>query len=99
MLFGLFNGPASFEHYINIVLFRFLDKFCTAYLDNILVYSENLQEELMDGYRVLESLLEAGLQVDVTEFEFHVQKVTFLSVIVSIQGLKMDLSKVAAIID
>lgn len=41
MPFGLCNAPASFQHYINNVLFDLLDKTCTAYLDDVLVYSSS----------------------------------------------------------
>jgi hypothetical protein len=44
MPFGLTNGPASYQHYINDVLFDYLDQFASAYLDNILIYSETLKE-------------------------------------------------------
>jgi hypothetical protein len=33
MPFGLTNGPASFQHYVNDALREYLDIFCTAYLD------------------------------------------------------------------
>ena len=39
MPFGLCNAPAEFQHYINHTLFDLLDKFCTAYLDDVLIYS------------------------------------------------------------
>src|SRR5579871_3836728 len=38
--FGLCNGPASFQRFINSVLFDYLDDFCTAYIDDILIYSD-----------------------------------------------------------
>lgn len=44
MPFGLTNGPASFQHYMNDVLQEYLDIFCTAYLDDILIYSNSLGE-------------------------------------------------------
>ena len=44
MPFGLTNAPADFQCFINNVLHPFLDVFCTAYLDDILVYSETLGE-------------------------------------------------------
>ncbi|KAI0999250.1 hypothetical protein K3495_g8947 [Podosphaera aphanis] len=37
--FGLPNGPASFQSYINHALRGLLDRFCTAYVDDILIYS------------------------------------------------------------
>jgi hypothetical protein len=44
MLFRLINGPASYQHFMNDVLFDYLDKFTSAYLDNIFIYSETLKE-------------------------------------------------------
>jgi len=39
--FGLTNGPATYQRYINNVLFDYLDDFYTAYLNDILIYSDN----------------------------------------------------------
>jgi hypothetical protein len=44
MGFGPCNGPATFQRYINETLFEYLNVFCTAYLDDILIYSQNLEE-------------------------------------------------------
>ena len=44
MLFGLCNRPALFQNYINNTLHEYLDDFCTAYLDDILIYSDNEAE-------------------------------------------------------
>jgi Reverse transcriptase (RNA-dependent DNA polymerase) len=40
--FGLSNTPAIFQARINEILHPYLDIFCTAYIDDILVYSDNL---------------------------------------------------------
>jgi len=39
--FRLINGLAIYQWYINNVLFNYLNKFCTVYLDNILIYLDN----------------------------------------------------------
>jgi hypothetical protein len=57
---------------MNNVLFDYLDDFCTAYLDNILIYLEDLLEHKEHVYKVLERLCRAGLQVDIQKSEFHV---------------------------
>jgi hypothetical protein len=44
MPFGLTNAPADFQHFINDVLHPFLDRFCTAFLDDVLIYSDTLEE-------------------------------------------------------
>ena len=44
MLFGLCNEPALFQNYINNTLREYLDDFCTVYLNDILIYSDNKAE-------------------------------------------------------
>ena len=61
MPFGLCNGPALFQNYINNTLREYLDNFCTAYLDDILIYSDNEAEHEIHVKRVLQKLEEAGL--------------------------------------
>jgi len=36
--FRLTNSPSTYQRYINDVLFDYLDDFCLAYLDDILIY-------------------------------------------------------------
>ena len=59
--FGLTNGLATYQRYMNDVLFDYLDDFYTAYLDNILIYSDNELEYEHHVKRVLERLRNAGL--------------------------------------
>src|SRR3954454_11412930 len=68
--FGLCNGPASFQRYINDVLFEYLDDFCTAYMDDILIYSKDRLEHEAHVSKVLRRLHDAGLQVDIRKSEF-----------------------------
>ena len=39
MPFGVVNGLATFQGYINLVLRDYLDILCIGYLDDILIYS------------------------------------------------------------
>ena len=51
--FRLTNGPATYQQYINDVLFDYLDNFCTAYLNDIMIYSENELEYEEHVHKVL----------------------------------------------
>jgi len=51
--FGLTNGLAIYQRYINNVLFNYLNNFYTAYLDNIIIYSKNKLEHEEYIYKVL----------------------------------------------
>ena len=46
---------------MNDVLFEYLDVFCTTYLDDIIVYSEDTAEHELHVRQVLERLRNAGL--------------------------------------
>ena len=65
MNFGLCGAPSTFQNCINDVLHEFLDEFCTAYIDNILIYSEDKKTHTRHVRQILQRLREAGLQVDV----------------------------------
>jgi hypothetical protein len=97
MPFGPTNAPASFQHFINDVLRPYLDIFVTAYLDDILIYSDNLDDHRNYILKVLEALSEAGLHLKPEKCEFHRQEVKYLGFIISTSGTKMDPAKVATI--
>ena len=59
--FGLTNGPATYQRYINDVLFDYLDDFCTAYLNEIIIYFDNELEHETYIKKVLERLRNVGL--------------------------------------
>jgi len=44
MPFGLTNAPASFQRWMNEILSEYLDIFCVSYLDDILIFSQNLED-------------------------------------------------------
>ena len=51
----------------------YLDEFLTAYLDDLLIYSENELDHEIHVRKVLTRLREAGLQADIKKCEFHVR--------------------------
>ena len=87
-----------FQQYINDVLFNYLNDFCTAYFDNIIVYSKNELEHTRYVRKVLLRLRVAGLQAKIKKYKFSVEKTKFLSYIVSTkEGISPDLVKVAVV--
>ena len=99
MPFGLTNAPATFQQYVNETLRPYLDQFCTAYLDDVLVYSENPKEHTTHVRLVLELLQDAGLQVKPQKCEFDNTTPEYLGVIITPIGLQMDPKKVSAVMD
>ena len=65
MFFNLKNEFNTFQYYINNILHEFLDVFVTAYIDDILIYSNFLSEHQKHIQLILEQLQEADLQCDI----------------------------------
>lgn len=56
MPFGLTNAAATFQHFINDTLFEYLDIFCTAFINDILIYSDTLEAHEEQVWNVLKKL-------------------------------------------
>jgi hypothetical protein len=97
--FGLTNAPSTFQKYINWALREYLDVFCSAYVDDILIYSDGTREEHIGHVKkVLQRLEEAGLRADIDKSEFFVKKTKYLGFIIEVgEGIRMDPRKVQAI--
>ena len=80
-------------------MIEYLNVFCTAYIDNILIFSKSQEEHEEHVKKVLQKLQEARLQADVRKSEFNVTKTKFLSLIVSKDGISIDLEKIKVIQD
>ena len=79
------------------MLFNYLDDFYTAYLDDILIYSNNKLEHEHHVRKVLERLRNAGLQINLKKCEFHVTRTKYLGFIISINGIKVNLDKISIV--
>lgn len=99
--FGLSGGPATFQRYINSVLQQHLDEFCTAYIDDVLIFTNESQADHREKVKlVVTKLMNAGLTIDVKKCAFEAPSVTYLGYIVEAgKGLRMDPSKIQAILD
>ena len=99
MPFGLTNAPATFCNLMNDVLYEFLDHFVVVYLDDIVIYSENLNEHEKHLTMVFQRLREHQLYVKKEKCEFYRSEIMFLGPLVSQGQIRMDSRKVNAIID
>lgn len=97
MPFGLCNAPATFQAFANDVLREYLDDFVVLYLDDVLIYSDNLEDHTAHVQKILQKLQAAGISLKLEKCAFDKQEVHFLGFVIGINGLAMDPSKVAAI--
>ena len=82
---------------INTVLGEYIDRFCVAYLDNILVYSKSQEEQLEHLELILKKFADAVLHLKLKKCEFFQQEVEFLGYIVKTGGFAMAQDKVEAV--
>jgi len=59
--FSLYNTPTTFQNYINYVLYNALNNYCTAYLNNVLVFSKTRTKHTKYINEVIQRLGNAGL--------------------------------------
>ncbi|GKV49230.1 hypothetical protein SLEP1_g55993 [Rubroshorea leprosula] len=93
MPFGLTNAPATFCTLMNKVVHPFLDKFVVVYLDDIVVYSETLEEHVQHLRQVFQVLRENELYVKQEKCFFAQQEVMFLGHRVGHGKISMDSAK------
>ncbi|OCK98478.1 uncharacterized protein K441DRAFT_544657, partial [Cenococcum geophilum 1.58] len=72
--------------YINNILFNYLNDFYIAYLDNIIIYSKNMLKYKEYVYKA-----------NIKRLEFSIRHIKYLEFIISIDGIKTDLEKMAII--
>ncbi|PHH58762.1 hypothetical protein CDD81_4662 [Ophiocordyceps australis] len=76
-----------------------LDEFCSAYMDDVLIYSSGSRADHIEKVRrVLLRLQEHGLHLDPDKCEFAVKKVKYLGfILLAGEGIQADPEKVEAI--
>ena len=97
--FGLTNAPATFQAYINETLSEYHDRFCSAFLDDTIVYSETLDKYIIHVHQVLQRLSDAGLHLNPRKCDFHQTETTYLGLIIGRNGVSMQPEKVHVIQD
>ena len=99
MLFNLYNEFISFQKYINNILREHLNKFYTAYLNDILIYFDNELKHEIYVKLILRKLQEADLQINIIKCKFYITQVSYLELIIIIEKIKMNSSKINIIVN
>nr|GFB77607.1 putative reverse transcriptase domain-containing protein [Tanacetum cinerariifolium] len=99
MPFGLTNEPAVFMDLKNRVCKPYIDKFVFAFIDDILIYSNDKKEHEEHLKVILELLKKEELYAKFSNCEFWIPKVQFLSHVIEGQGIHVDPIKIESIKD
>jgi len=97
--FGFINTPTVFQQFINDLFSNLLDVCIMIYLDNILIYSNNMSRYYQHIMKVLNCLYKASFYAKVEKFKFYSELVEYLRYILSSSSPTMSDNKVKIIQD
>jgi hypothetical protein len=87
---GLTNSPATFQHSMEKVVGDLNLRTCLVYLDDIVIFSDNVSEHIKRLNEVLIRLQGAGLKLKPSKCHFLRNQLRYLGHIVSSAGVECD---------
>ena len=101
MPFGLCNAPATFQRVIQQILSGLggSSPFCCAYIDDILVFSDNIEQHMQHLQQVFERIRSAGLLLHPKKCQFAQGSTTYLGHVITGNGILPDPNKTRAVQD
>lgn len=96
MPFGLKTAGQTFQRFIDSVMRKFVD-FSFCYLDDVIVFSKNIEEHRRHLKAIFGQLAAFGLKLNLAKSEFAKTKISFLGFEVDADGVRPDQAKVEAI--
>jgi hypothetical protein len=97
--FGLTNAQATFMCLMNNVLSKFLEIFVLVFIDDILIYSKNVEYREEHLKIVLQVLRERHLYAKFSKCDFFQKQVHYLGHVISEQGVVVHPDKIKSITD
>lgn len=97
MSMGLKGAPATFQRLMNIALSGLIGQVCLVYLDDIIVFGDNVETHNENLKTVLKKLREHNLKLKPSKCHFLRKELKFLGHIVTENGIKPDPSKIEAV--
>jgi transposase InsO family protein len=93
--FGLKNSPSAYQRMMDEVFKNQLDKSVIVYVDDILVYSLDLETHITHLKEVAALLDRNGLQINLRKSKFALSEVLYCGYIVGDGCIRMDPNKIA----
>ena len=99
MPFGLCNAPFAFQNLMHTVLRKMIFKYCLVYIDDVIVFSKNMDEHIQHLTEIFERFRQAKLKLHPSKCEFGLKKVLYLGHVLSDEGVQMDPNKITKMKD
>jgi hypothetical protein len=98
MPMGLCNAPAIHQRRVVSALWLYIGKFCHIYLDDIIVWSDTVEDHIRDLRMILSTLRTASLFTNPKKCHFFKLEVDFLGHHISVRGIEAGNDKVEKIL-
>ena len=99
MPMGFRNSPAIHQRRVTNALRKYIGKICHIYLDDIVIWSDTLEEHIKNVRTIMEALRLAKLYVNKKKTNLFCSEIKFLGHKISQKGIEADGSKVDKILD
>lgn len=97
MPFGLCNAPSVFQRLMDVVLGKLRFESIICYMDDLLIATETLDENVQQLENVFEILQKNGLTINLDKCHFFKASIDFLGYNISADGVKPGSKKLKAI--
>lgn len=97
MPFGLTNAEAVFQRAMDVAFVDYINKFMAIYQDDLTAYSKKAEDHCGHLEKISTKALEYGVSLNPRKCIFGVTKGKLLGHLVSKNGVRKDLERVAAI--
>ncbi|GFX65408.1 hypothetical protein TNCV_4475281 [Trichonephila clavipes] len=97
MPFGLSGAAPNFQRAIDIILKPVIGRFVLVYMDDVIITSPSFKDHLDHLSRVFTLLRDAGLTLNKEKCHFARDKLKYLGLIISKEGIETDNKKIRAI--
>ena len=99
MPMGLRNSPAIHQRRVTAALQSHIGKICHIYLDDIIIWSDSVEQHIKDVRAILSDLRAAWLYINEKKTNLFQNEVCFLGHKISAWGIEADTKKVDAILE
>ena len=99
MPFGVCNGPPTFQRLMNYVLRDVLGTKALVYLDDVIIFSDTLEDHEKDIREVFELIRQAKLKLKLEKCQFMQKSVNYLGHVITPEGIHPDPAKIEKIVN
>ena len=93
------NAPATYQALMNFLFSSFIGRFVDIYLDDIVIYSDTLEEHVKHVKLIVDILRREKLYLSRSKLHFIAPELKLLGRIIDDAGIRMDASKVDSVLN